>query len=349
MKRSVCTRSVCRSFLRCCTITCVGILPFVMLSTSGSITTSTSNGGGNSGGADHGPPPRQVHSKNVRHAPIPHPARLLRGGSNFDSPSKRGQRETNGNSVQQKSSAEASGESLEEEERAGFGSLSLNRVQAALQAYRRRLIEERHAIARAPWQLLEGLKERYERTGVSEVGWLQKDESGPVEMLEDDVTVLFMELLAVIDERRSILQQVRDPLARLERRLSEISAGIGDLALDSGTRDRRQKETDVDFTDRAGHEGPSGEDDGDGKARLDDLPYGVGGTDQLSEYCYLLVPGLLSQYSPPLYFTETLYRLRDQLKLDARIVSLDSEAGTITNALAIEEAVSRAHTETGKL
>ena len=98
-------------------------------------------------------------------------------------------------------------------------------------------------------------------------------------------------------------------------------------------------------------EGGGDDDDDDEEAEaggMESLPLGVGSTEHLREYCYLLVPGLLSQYSPPLYFTETLYRLRDSLGLEARIVALDSEAGTVTNAQAILEAVSRAHTETGK-
>ena len=163
--------------------------------------------------------------------------------------------------------------------------------------------------------------------GGNEIDFCHEAEEGNGNDFEDDITPLFMRLLGALEQRSALQQQL--VTAPMDTTGNSSSSGGGGDELDN---EHQNPPTSTNLPEL-----------------LPALPLGVHSTNTLDQYCYLLVPGLLSQYSPPLYFTEALHRLRDILGLDAEIVALDSEASTAVNARAIQESVTRISTTTGKL
>jgi hypothetical protein len=205
----------------------------------------------------------------------------------------------------------------------------------AFDAYRTRLVRDLQDRVAAP---VEQLKERYEKIGVSEVGWLAHEGGPPPE----DGTAAFLELIDAL-EARSLNSSL---VARLERKISKARAVaafvLSEISPEFGVEQLRRGDGggDGDVTALA-LTPPAG-------SYFGDLAAGGRDPDRLDDFCYLLVPGLLAQYSPPVYFYEALQRLRVDLNLrHVRFVQLNSEAGVAPNAEALREAILRANFETG--
>ena len=212
----------------------------------------------------------------------------------------------------------------------------------AFDAYRSRLLRDLQDRVAAP---IEQLKERYEKIGISEVGWLANEGGPPI----GDGTQVFLKLIDAL-EARSLNSSLA---ARIERKLNDARAAAAFVFSEIAPRDALSASLDDDnetITEAAYAPEPT-----NATALLSydetyvkDLVAGSD-PDRLDEYCYLLVPGFLAQYSPPVYFYEALQRFRVDLNLShVRFVQLDSEASVRANAEALREAILQAHKESGR-
>jgi hypothetical protein len=159
------------------------------------------------------------------------------------------------------------------------------------------------------------LKQRYARTGVSEVGWLGRESH---QLPVDDGTAQFMSILSVLEDRAAQRAANRGWFENVLRWLGEMASGaalVGGVGDDTVlTLFSQQIFGRIDLGEKRNE-------------RRKGLGLCVDSTAELEPFVFLLVPGLLSQYSPPVYWLEALVRLRDELGLSCRFVAMDSEAG----------------------
>jgi len=212
----------------------------------------------------------------------------------------------------------------------------------AFDAYRSRLLRDLQDRVAAP---MEQLKERYEKLGISEVGWLVNEGGPPIEVGTQD----FLKLIDAL-EARSLNSSLA---ARIERKINDARAAAAFVFSEIAPRDVLAPSLD-EYNETLTEASPAQEPVNTsamfshGEDYVSDLVAGSD-PDRLDDYCYLLVPGFLAQYSPPVYFYEALQRFRVDLNLPhVRFVQLDSEASVRANAEALREAILQAHKESGR-
>lgn len=324
-------RATCAALVLGCSVA-VGSVPFALLSMS-----------------VEGPPPRtsQLRSpgsseENEKRSSA-RDALTLSGGARNASSSSGGSSssDSSGRNITRSNSGGSGGGSgdnrTEEEILKGFELLP-KRIADAFESYRQRLRED---VKLAIHDRFEGLMSRYKATEASEVGWL---EAQPGRQSVVDDTGTFLVLLQEIRRR----QEYNSFLSRLERKIEGVAH-----ALDGGGEQEPGSEKSDELggaggSGATGDAGAAGGTSGDDEVRQRMQSVMDLSEKELQKYAYLLVPGLLSQYSPQIYFLETINRFQKELGLDTSYVSLDSEASVASNAAVLQEAVLKAREETGK-